>query len=106
MALVPSRGRCVLARVSHQLSPTAGDAQYLEVFSQIGVLDVVSSTPPYPSDRERCWNQHLTGFVAKLGKISGLSYGIVFCGRRSACPLGRGSRRVSNTDGAGRVTHR
>jgi len=104
MASVPYREKCVLARLSHRLSTTAGDAQHPAAFSQIGVLDVLSSTPPRPSDRKRRWNQHLTGLVTKPGEICGLGYGIVFYGRRPSRSLGRPSRRVSNTDGAGHVT--
>jgi hypothetical protein len=79
MASVPNRERCVPARLSRQLSTTAGDVQHPAAFSQIEVLDVLSSTPPRPSDRKWRWNQHLTGLVTKPGEICGLGYGIVFC---------------------------
>ena len=38
-----------LACISHQLPATAGDAPHPAGFSRLGVLDVLSSTPPRPS---------------------------------------------------------
>jgi len=65
------------ARISHQLPTAAGDAQHPAVFSRLGVLDVLSSTPPRPSGRQPHWAQHLATLATKPGEISGLEVGTV-----------------------------
>jgi len=60
------------ARISHQVSPTAGDAPHPAVFSRLSVLDVRSSTPPLPSGRKPHWVRHLAALATKPGKIFGL----------------------------------
>ncbi len=62
-----------LARTSHQLSATAGDAQRPAVFSRLGVLDVLSSTPPRPSDRKPHWTWRLAALETKPGEKYGLT---------------------------------
>jgi len=47
--VIVSRSLDVLARIFHQLSTAAGDAPHSAVLSRLGVLDVLSSTPPRPS---------------------------------------------------------
>ena len=64
---------CVeLARISHQFFATAGEAPHPAVFSHLGVLDVLSSTTPRPSDRKPHWAQHLATLATKPGEICGL----------------------------------
>jgi len=62
----------LLARTSHQLPATAGDAPHSAGFSRFGVFDVLSSTTPRPSGREPRWAQHLTGLATKAGEKYGL----------------------------------
>ena len=64
-----------LARTSHQLSAAAGDAQHPAVFSRLGVLDVLSSTPPRPSGRNPHWAQHLAALAKKPGEKRRLEAG-------------------------------
>jgi len=49
-----------LAHISHQ-------------FSHFGVLDVLSSTTPRPSDRKPHWARHLADLATKAGEKSGLA---------------------------------
>ena len=62
----------ILARISHQFSAAAGDAQHPAVLSHLGVLNVRSSTLPRPSDRKPSWAQHLVGLPTKPGEKYGL----------------------------------
>ncbi len=66
----PTRGQ---ARTSHQLSAAAGDAQHPAPFSRLGVLNVLSSTPPRPSDRKPHRAQHLANLATKSGEKCGLT---------------------------------
>jgi hypothetical protein len=61
-----------VARISHQLPAAADDAPHPAVFSRLGVLDVLSSTTPRPSDRKTHWARHLVGLAKKPGEICGL----------------------------------
>jgi len=54
------------SRISHQLSAAASDTPHPAEFSRLGVLDVLSSTTPRPSDRKRRWARHLAGLATKL----------------------------------------
>jgi len=62
----------ILARISHQLPTAAGDERCPTGFSHLRVLDVLSSTPPRPSNRKPSWSQHLTDLATKPGEICGL----------------------------------
>ncbi len=62
----------VLARKPHQLSTAAGDAPHSAVLSRLGVLDVLSSTPPRPSGRNPHCARHLATLATKPGEIPGL----------------------------------
>jgi hypothetical protein len=63
----------VLARISHQFSAAAGDAQHPAVLSHLGVLNVRSSTcPALRTDRKPSWAQHLVGLATKPGEKYGL----------------------------------
>ncbi len=62
-----------LARISHQLPATACDAPHPAEFSRLGVLDVLSSTTPRPSDRKHHWTRHLTDLATKAGEKRGLT---------------------------------
>ncbi len=63
----------ILARVSHQLSAAASDASHPAVLSRLGVLDVLSSTPPRPSGRKPHWARRLAVLATKPGEICGLA---------------------------------
>jgi lipoate-protein ligase A len=65
-------GAMGLARISHQLPAAAGDAPYPAGFSHFGVLDVLSSTTPRPSDRKSHRARHLADLAAKAGEKCGL----------------------------------
>ena len=74
---VAATGRGVLAggaraRPSHQLSAAASDAPSPAVFSRLGVLNVLSSTPASPSDRKPHWARHLAALATTPGEICGL----------------------------------
>jgi len=58
-----------LARTSHQLSTTAGDAPHPTGFSQLRMLDVLSSTPPRSSNRKPSCSQHLASLATIPGEI-------------------------------------
>ncbi len=62
----------MLAHTSHQLSATVVDAPHPAALSHLGVLTVLSSTPPRPSDRKLHWAQHLNGLATKPGEKCGL----------------------------------
>jgi transposase len=62
----------LLARTSHQLSAAAGDAPHPAVLSHLRVLDVLSSTPPRPSNRNPHCAQRLAGLATKPGEKYGL----------------------------------
>ncbi len=62
------------ARISHQLSAPASDAPHTAGFSRFGVLDVLSSTTPRPSDRKPHWARHLAGLATKAGEKRGLGW--------------------------------
>jgi len=61
-----------LAPISHQLSTAAGDAPHPTGYSQLRVLDVLSSTPPRSSNRKPSCSQHLASLATKPGEICGL----------------------------------
>ena len=61
-----------MARTSHQLSAAAGDAPHPAGFSHFGVLDILSSTTPRPSDRKPHWARHLADLATKAGEKCGL----------------------------------
>jgi hypothetical protein len=65
----------LLARTSHPLSAADGDAQHTAVLSHLRVLDVLSSTPPRPSNRNPHRAQHLAALATKPGEKSGLVAG-------------------------------
>ena len=67
------RGVAVLARTLHQYSAARPDAPHPAPFSPLGVLSVLSSTPPRPSGRKRPWARHLEPFAANTGEESGLA---------------------------------
>ena len=69
----------MLAHTSHQLSATVVDAPHPAALSHLGVLTVLSSTPPRPSDRKLHWAQHFDTLATKTGE----KYGLVNSGRRS-----------------------
>ena len=58
-----------LACISHQLPTAADDASYPDVFSHLGVLDVLQSTPARPEARKPAWPRRLVALVAKSGEI-------------------------------------
>ncbi len=49
----------ILARVTHEVSTAADDASRPAVFARLGMLDVLSSTPPRPSGRKPHCALHL-----------------------------------------------
>jgi len=61
-----------LTRISHHVATTARDMPQSAAFSPIGVLDVLSSTPPRPSGRERHISRHLADLATRRGEIWGL----------------------------------
>ncbi len=61
-----------LTRISHQLSAAASDTPRPAEFSRLGVLDVLSSTTPRPSDRKHRWARHLAALATKAGEKRGL----------------------------------
>ncbi len=70
----------VPARTSHQVSAAAADAQYPAALSHLGVLNVLSSTPPRPSDRRLHRAQHLDNLATKPGEKCALAYSPGYCG--------------------------
>jgi len=68
----------MLARISHQVPTAAGDAPHSAVFSRLGVLNGLLSTPPRPSGRKPHWARHLTGLATNPGEICGLVRVIAF----------------------------
>jgi len=85
--LVTTRGEtCGLARISHQLPTAAGDEQCPTGFSHLRVLDVLSSTPPRPSNRKPSWSQHLTDLATKPGETCGLEVFMASVTDRSSVP--------------------
>jgi len=63
----------LLTRISHQLPAAVGDAPHPAAFSRLGVLDVLSSTPPRPSGRNQRWARHLAALATIPGEIYGLA---------------------------------
>jgi hypothetical protein len=57
-----------LTRIIHQLSAAGGDAPHPAALSQLGVLDVLLSTPPRPSDRNHHCARHLATLATKPGE--------------------------------------
>jgi hypothetical protein len=66
LLLIPEQG--ALARIIHQLSAAGSDAPHPAALSHLGVLDVLSSTPPRPSDRNHHCARHLATLAAKPGE--------------------------------------
>jgi len=64
--------RSALARSSHHLATAARDMPRSVAFSRIGLLDVLSSTPPRPSGRKHHISQHLARLATRRGEKSGL----------------------------------
>ena len=62
-----------LARTSCQLPAAVGDTPHPAVISHFGVLDVLSSTTPRPSDRKPNWARRLADLATKVGEKCGLA---------------------------------
>ncbi len=80
------RSKLYLARISHQLSAADDDAPYPAVFSRLGVLDVLSSTPPRPSDQKPRWARHLVALATKPGEICGLAVAVCLLSACASAP--------------------
>jgi len=74
------------ARISHQLSAPASDAPHPAGFSHVGVLDILSSTIPRPSDRKLHWTRRLAGLATKAGEKRGLGWQLASSPSCSAGP--------------------
>ena len=72
LAEVRDPGDHTPARNPHQFSAAGGDAPHPAGFSYFGVLDVLSSTTPRPSDRKPHWARHLADLATKAGEKFGL----------------------------------
>ena len=62
-----------LARTSHQVSAATADAPHPAALSHLGVLNVLSSTPPRPSDRKLHCARYLDALATKPGEKCGLA---------------------------------
>ena len=70
-----------LARISHQLSTAASDAQRPAAVARLGVLDVMRSTTPRPSGRNPHRARYLAALAMKPGEICGLATDLDALGR-------------------------
>ena len=62
----------VLAHISHQASTAAADTGMSTALRSVGLLDVVSTTPPGPSGRAPCIHARLHRLATNLGEKCGL----------------------------------
>jgi len=93
----PAPARCHIACISHQLAAAAGVAPHPAVLSPLGVLDVLSSTTPRPSEPH--WVRHLAALATKAGEKCRIGRG---CGATRRQPAGAPKAR----SGRGRCDRR
>src|SRR3972149_3276540 len=73
----------ILARISPQPSATAADTGMSTALRSVGLLSVVSTTPPGPSRRAPCIHARLHPLATNPGEICGLgSIPVVYVMRR------------------------